>query len=145
MKDEDSGMYHIDPKDHSATPLPDSTTQHRLPRPQRQFRRAAKEDTDILQDRHLLAEGKNTLIHCSDGWDRTSQLCSLTGIILDPYYRTMEGFQVLIEKDWVRFGHQFYTRMGQGVNNPNGEEKSPVFLQFLDCTSQLLYQYPSDF
>ena len=32
------------------------------------------------------------LSHCSDGWDRTSQLVSLTEICLDPYYRTIEGF-----------------------------------------------------
>ena len=61
-------------------------------------------------------EGRNALVHCSDGWDRTSQLCSLTGILLDPYYRTMNGFQVLIEKDWMRFGFQFAVRLGQGVN-----------------------------
>ena len=59
-------------------------------------------------------------MHCSDGWDRTAQLCSLAAILLDPYYRTIEGFQILIEKDWIRFGHQFQIRMGQGVNNPNG-------------------------
>ena len=29
-----------------------------------------------------------TLIHCSDGWDRTAQLTSLGQIILDPFYRT---------------------------------------------------------
>lgn len=92
-----------------------------------------------------LSQGQNVLVHCSDGWDRTSQLCSLAGIFLDPYYRTIIGFHTLIEKDWVRFGHQFAVRMGQGVNNPNGDDKSPIFLQFLDCVSQLLYQYPTDF
>ena len=32
-----------------------------------------------------------TLIHCSDGWDRTAQLTSLGQIILDPFYRTTVG------------------------------------------------------
>ena len=36
--------------------------------------------------------GISVLIHCSDGWDRTSQLCSLSKIMLDPYYRTIEVF-----------------------------------------------------
>lgn len=92
-----------------------------------------------------LMAGINVLVHCSDGWDRTAQLCSLASMILDPYYRTMEGFQILIEKDWIRFGHQFGVRLAQGMNDPQGEEKSQVFLQFLDCVSQLLYQFPSDF
>jgi myotubularin-related protein 6/7/8 len=65
-----------------------------------------------------LSTGLNCLVHCSDGWDRTAQLCSLSSMILDPYYRTFEGLMVLIEKDWIYFGHQFVKRLGQGVNNP---------------------------
>lgn len=55
------------------------------------------------------------LLHCSDGWDRTSQLSSLAQLVLDPYFRTMEGFFVLVEKEWVSFGHQFATRCGHGL------------------------------
>lgn len=54
----------------------------------------------------------HVLIHCSDGWDRTSQLSALAQIMLDPYYRTMEGFIVLVEKDWLSFGHGFRLRSG---------------------------------
>lgn len=54
----------------------------------------------------------NLLVHCSDGWDRTAQICSLIQICLDPYFRTMEGFMVLIEKDWLSFGHKFQERSG---------------------------------
>ena len=56
--------------------------------------------------------GSHVLIHCSDGWDRTSQLRALSQRCLDPYYRTMEGFMVLIEKDWLSFGHMFRHRSG---------------------------------
>ena len=45
----------------------------------------------------------SVLVHCSDGWDRTAQLCSLAQLMLDPYYRTVRGFEVLIEKDWLRY------------------------------------------
>lgn len=54
----------------------------------------------------------HVLIHCSDGWDRTSQLSALAQIMLDPYYRTLEGFIVLVEKDWLSFGHMFRLRSG---------------------------------
>lgn len=30
------------------------------------------------------------LVHCSDGWDRTSQIVSLSELMMDSYYRTME-------------------------------------------------------
>lgn len=36
-----------------------------------------------------LKKGINILVHCSDGWDRTAQLCALVGILFDPYYRTI--------------------------------------------------------
>ncbi|KKA26043.1 hypothetical protein TD95_000344 [Thielaviopsis punctulata] len=54
----------------------------------------------------------HALIHCSDGWDRTSQLCALSQIMLDPYFRTIAGFMVLVEKDWLSFGHMFRLRSG---------------------------------
>lgn len=47
----------------------------------------------------------NVLIHCSDGWDRTAQMCALAQQCIDPYFRTIEGFLTLISKDWISFGH----------------------------------------
>lgn len=84
----------------------------------------------------------SVLIHCSDGWDRTTQLTSLCQIIMDPFYRTIEGFIVLVEKEWLSFGHKFEERLGHPTL-PN--ERSPIFLQFLDCTWQLTRQYPFAF
>jgi myotubularin-related protein 6/7/8 len=62
--------------------------------------------------RQVSIQHSHALIHCSDGWDRTSQLCAISQLMLDPYYRTIDGFIVLIEKDWLSFGHMFQQRGG---------------------------------
>ena len=62
--------------------------------------------------RQVGLQHSHVLIHCSDGWDRTSQLSALGQICLDPYYRTLEGFIVLVEKDWLAYGHRFQYRTG---------------------------------
>lgn len=86
----------------------------------------------------------SVLVHCSDGWDRTSQITSLAMLLLDPYYRTMHGFATLIEKEWKSFGHKFDQRCGYGTNK-DGDERSPVFLQFIDCVWQIMAQFPTSF
>ncbi|CAG8618276.1 23977_t:CDS:2, partial [Dentiscutata erythropus] len=118
----------------------------------------------IIKNVHIF--GSHVLVHCSDGWDRTVQLTSLSELCLDPYYRTFRGFQVLIEKEWVSFGHKFSDRSGHlsnekyFVNTSNStfnsvqskfskqshvREISPVFHQFLDCVFQILSQFPTKF
>lgn len=62
----------------------------------------------VVQQVHVAFS--HVLIHCSDGWDRTAQLAGLAEIMLDPYYRTLDGFMVLVEKEWLSFGHQFAER-----------------------------------
>lgn len=79
----------------------------------------------IVKAVHLA--NSHVLVHCSDGWDRTSQLSSLSQICLDPYYRTKEGLAVLVEKDWVSFGHRFGDRCGHLV---------PGRVQFLNTYSE---------
>ena len=95
---------------------------------------------------NLVSEGNNVLIHCSDGWDRTPQLVTISQILLDPYFRTFMGFAVLIEKDWLGFGHQFAKRSGMlEKKNEKESERSPIFLQFIDCVHQLMVQFPAEF
>lgn len=126
----------------------------------------------IVKSVHIF--NSHVLVHCSDGWDRTAQLTSIAELCLDPFYRTFRGFQILIEKEWVSFGHKFADRCGHISNekyfinlaNTGGSaaantikdmqnklyksgfhqrETSPVFHQFLDCIFQLIKQYPTRF
>lgn len=116
-------------------------------------------------------DGRPVLVHCSDGWDRTPQIVALAQILLDPYYRTMEvcaflckvskvkqsillfisfhsalqGFQVLVEREWLDFGHKFADRCGQTIGCDDPNERCPVFLQWLDCVHQLILQFRCSF
>lgn len=92
---------------------------------------------------NAVANGISVVVHCSDGWDRTAQVCSISAILLNPYYRTITGFQMLIEKDWLSFGHKFTDRCGHMKADP--KEISPVFTQFLDCTFQMMQQQSDAF
>ncbi|XP_014211423.1 myotubularin-related protein 6 [Copidosoma floridanum] len=87
-----------------------------------------------------VVNGISVVVHCSDGWDRTAQVCSLAALMLDPFYRTIHGFQVLIEKDWLAFGHKFNDRCGYVT--ADSKELAPIFTQFIDATYQLSQQYP---
>ncbi|ERE65323.1 myotubularin-related protein 2 [Cricetulus griseus] len=93
-----------------------------------------------------IESGKTSVvIHCSDGWDRTSQLTSLAMLMLDSYYRSIKGFESLIEKEWISFGHRFALRVGHGDDNHADADRSPIFLQFIDCVWQMTRQFPSAF
>ena len=87
----------------------------------------------------------SVFIHCSDGWDRTSQVCSLAMLLMDPSYRTITGFALLVEKEWLAFGHRFQQRIGHGVKAGGDEQQAPVFLQFIDLVWQLTNQFPCAF
>ncbi|KAF5315863.1 hypothetical protein D9611_004946 [Ephemerocybe angulata] len=64
----------------------------------------------IVKNVHI--NSSHVLIHCSDGWDRTAQLSAMSQLCLDPFYRTIRGFEILIEKDWLSYGHRFLDRCG---------------------------------
>ena len=134
----------------------------------------------ILEGAHLIVRNihvnhSHVLIHCSDGWDRTAQLSAISQLCLDPFYRSMRGFQVLIEKDFISFGHKFMDRCGhlssdkffltpvdgagssdvaqallasvqnRFSGNHHIRETSPVFHQFLEAVRNIQRQFPARF
>ncbi|XP_028336959.1 phosphatidylinositol-3-phosphate phosphatase MTMR7 isoform X3 [Physeter macrocephalus] len=100
-------------------------------------------DAGVFIAKAVSEEGASVLVHCSDGWDRTAQVCSVASLLLDPHYRTLKGFMVLIEKDWISFGHKFNHRYGNLDGDP--KEISPVIDQFIECVWQLMEQFPCAF
>ncbi|TMW51922.1 hypothetical protein DOY81_002984 [Sarcophaga bullata] len=95
-----------------------------------------------------LKEGCTCVLQESNGRDLCCIVSSLTQIILDPLYRTIDGFQSLIQKEWIALEHPFQKRLAH-VRVPSDanvvQEESPVFLLFLDGVWQLLQQYPDEF
>lgn len=94
----------------------------------------------------MINDRLSVLVHCSDGWDRTAQVCSLAELMMDSYYRTIRGFAVLIEKEWLSFGHKFAERCGHAsIRDPFDKQRSPIFIQWVDCVFQLVIQFPDEF
>uniref|UniRef100_A0A667XG79 Myotubularin n=1 Tax=Myripristis murdjan TaxID=586833 RepID=A0A667XG79_9TELE len=98
-----------------------------------------------IQVADKVSSGNSVVVHCSDGWDRTAQLTSLAMLMLDSHYRTLRGFQVLLEKEWISFGHKFASRIGHGDKNHADQDRSPIFVQFIDCVWQMTKQFPTAF
>ncbi|XP_050666457.1 myotubularin-related protein 4-like isoform X2 [Leptidea sinapis] len=105
--------------------------------------------SDVLRAACLVARaveaGCPVLVHCSDGWDRTPQLSSAAQLLLDPHYRTRQGFRILIEREWLDFGHKFGDRCGHQFGGEDPNERSPIFLQWLHVVYQLVRQFPCSF
>ncbi|NWY91773.1 MTMRB protein, partial [Loxia curvirostra] len=76
--------------------------------------------------------------------DLNCLLASLVQLLGDPHARSLPGFQSLVQREWVAAGHPFPRRLGL-LCQDSPREEAPVFLLFLDCTWQLLWQFPADF
>ncbi|XP_022215873.1 myotubularin-related protein 13 isoform X2 [Drosophila obscura] len=88
----------------------------------------------------------SVMLSLEDGSDVTAQLSSIAQLCLDPYYRSLDGFRVLVEKEWLAFGHRFAHRSNLKPSHANTNIAfAPTFLQFLDVVHQLQGQFPMAF
>ncbi|XP_029900992.1 myotubularin-related protein 10 [Myripristis murdjan] len=92
-----------------------------------------------------LLEGKNASVILQEEGDRDLNcvVSSLVQLMLDPHYRSLIGFQSLVQKEWVMAGHRFLDRCNH--LKKNDKEESPLFMLFLDCVWQMMNQYPAAF
>jgi len=90
-----------------------------------------------------MQEGITVVLQEGDGRDMCCIVASLVQVLLDPHWRSLRGFQTLIQKEWVVLGHPFCTRLAHVLTTES--EQSPEFLVFLDCMWQLLQQFPAAF
>eukprot|EP00158_Paraphelidium_tribonemae_P005220 Partr_v1_DN27232_c2_g1_i1_m38728 putative Myotubularin related protein len=114
--------------------------------------------------RSVVEQGAPVLVHCDDGVDSTCIVVSLAKILIDPFYRTLRGFMILIEEDWIQSGFRFADRcrsspvpessilsLPLGASNVNDNAAptlifdSPLFVLFLDCVHQMWMQLPLEF
>ena len=78
-------------------------------------------------------------------------ITSLVKMCMYPKYRTIIGFENLIQKDWFLLGHLFNKRMQtptkqDETSNPETDaQTTPTLLVFLDCVFQLIQQFPNEF
>jgi hypothetical protein len=91
-----------------------------------------------------LKHNEATLVHCTDGWDRTAQIAGLVQILVDPSFRTISGFRELIQKEWCDGGHKFALRCSH-IPHEHMSESAPIFAQFIDCVFQIVDVHPNSF
>ncbi|XP_076084101.1 myotubularin-related protein 9-like isoform X2 [Mytilus galloprovincialis] len=92
------------------------------------------------------SEGASVLVHGSEGFDTTLQVTSLVQLILDHDCRTINGFEALVEREWLQGGHPFADRCSKSAFAITKQRsESPIFLLFLDCVWQIWQQFPCSF
>ncbi|CAK1542013.1 unnamed protein product [Leptosia nina] len=100
--------------------------------------------------RHI-TDNVTVVLQEGDGVDYCAVVSCVTQLLLDPYFRTISGFQSLIQKEWLALGHPFCDRFGlprpgsskDEVEKAPPSQVAPVFLLFLDCVWQLQSQFPA--
>ncbi|XP_066592594.1 myotubularin-related protein 12 [Prorops nasuta] len=90
-----------------------------------------------------LKSGYSVILQETTARDVCCIISSLVQLLLDPYFRSITGFQSLLQKEWIAAGHPFCDRLGHIITN--NANKCPLFLLYLDCVWQLCKQFPTEF
>eukprot|EP00061_Rhincodon_typus_P008021 g30256.t1 len=82
----------------------------------------ASEISSLLSNQCLTVTLQET-----DDRDLACLISSLVQVMLDPYCRTILGFQSLVQKEWVEAGHRFSDRFNQLRATEKDENMKSVF------------------
>ncbi|MBN3275705.1 MTMRA protein, partial [Polyodon spathula] len=104
----------------------------------RSFLKHSAELVHVLDGKHV-----SVILQEEEDRDLNCVISSLVQVMLDPHFRSIAGFQSLVQKEWVMAGYRFLDRCNHLKKSDKVE--SPLFLLFLDCVWQLLDQYPAAF
>lgn len=92
------------------------------------------------------AGGVGALVTCVNGIDYSAALSSMVQLLLDPFYRTLWGFQVLVEKEWCTMGYPWVERLGHCTDDFfRSETCSALMVLWLDAVYQLVSSTPDAF
>jgi len=69
----------------------------------------------------------------------------LAQLLLDPFYRTLKGFGILLQKEWISFGYNFEEKSGTGYPEDHYQEEIPLFIQWIDAVKQIMVQHRNHF
>ena len=84
----------------------------------------------IFAARVVGIEGASVLLHCEDGRDITIIVSCLAKLLLDPFYRTLHGFSILMQEECIDMGFTF---------------TQPLLTILLDCIHQIQCQFVDEF
>ena len=95
-------------------------------------------------------KGKTVVLVETEGRATAFLISSLAMIILSEDFRTREGLERLILRNWINLGYQFskHHTLTAPAGSDSKSSKSclcPLFLLFLDCVHQLCHQFPAHF
>ncbi|KAM3877013.1 myotubularin-related protein 10 [Diretmus argenteus] len=89
-----------------------------------------------------LLDGKNASVIIQEEEDRDLNcvVASLVQLMLDPHYRSLTGFQSLVQKEWVMAGHRFLDRCNHLKKNDKREmmNQYPAAFEFTETYLSVL-------
>lgn len=80
--------------------------------------------------------------HATDGL-----IVSLCQIMVDPFFRTIPGFLVLLDKEWLRGSFPFHASLSLPEDSRISApiQYNSLFFLFISCLFELLHLYPREF